>query len=52
MIEGDRWSAWFAGSVLLGILYDLSILAMAVASLILQAATLPVLFRLARHSAQ
>jgi MFS family permease len=44
--------AWFAGSVLLGVLYDLSVLAVAIASLILQAAALPILFRLARHSAQ
>jgi MFS family permease len=44
--------AWFAGSVLLGVLYDLSILAVAVASTVLQAAALPVLHWLARRPAQ
>jgi predicted MFS family arabinose efflux permease len=44
--------AWFAGSVLLGVLYDLSIPAVAIASLALQAAALPVLYRLTRPPAQ
>jgi len=44
--------AWFAGSVLLGILYDLSIVAVAVASMALQAAALPVLFWLRGRPAQ
>jgi MFS family permease len=38
--------AWFAGSVLLGILYDRSIAGVVVASTGLQAAALPVLYRL------
>jgi MFS family permease len=38
--------AWFAGSVLLGVLYDLSGVGLAVASAVLQAAALPVLIRL------
>jgi predicted MFS family arabinose efflux permease len=44
--------AWFAGSVLLGVLYDLSIVAVAVTSVALQAAALAVLFWLARRPAQ
>ena len=44
--------AWFAGSVLLGVLYDLSIPAVAVTSMALQTAALPVLFWLARRPAQ
>jgi MFS family permease len=44
--------AWFAGSVLLGVLYDLSIVAVAIASMALQAAALPVLYWLARRPAQ
>jgi MFS family permease len=44
--------AWFAGSVLLGLLYDLSILAVAIASMALQAAALPVLYRLTRPPTQ
>jgi MFS family permease len=44
--------AWFAGSVLLGVLYDLSIVAVAVASMALQAAALPVLFWLRGRPAQ
>ncbi len=39
--------AWFAGSVLLGVLYDLSIVAVALASALLQAAAIPIFFRLA-----
>jgi MFS family permease len=39
--------AWFAGSVLLGILYDLSIIGVVIASAALQAAALPVLYWLA-----
>jgi MFS family permease len=42
--------AWFAGSVLLGVLYDRSIVAVATASMALQAAALPVLYWLARRS--
>jgi MFS family permease len=40
--------AWFAGSVLLGVLYDLSIVSVAAASAALQTAALPVLIQLAR----
>jgi MFS family permease len=43
--------AWFAGSVLLGVLYDLSIVAVAIVSAALQAAALPILFWLARRPA-
>src|SRR5439155_24246091 len=39
--------AWFAGSVLLGVLYDLSLLAVVLASAVLQAAALPIFIRLA-----
>jgi MFS family permease len=44
--------AWFVGSVLLGVLYDLSIVAVAITSMALQAAALPVLYGLARRPAQ
>ncbi len=44
--------AWFAGSVLLGVLYDLSVTAVAIASAGLQAAALPVLYQLARRPVQ
>ena len=44
--------AWFAGSVLLGVLYDLSIVGVAIASTALQAAALPVLHWLVRRAAQ
>jgi predicted MFS family arabinose efflux permease len=40
--------AWFAGSVLLGALYDWSVLALVVVSVLLQAASLPVLLWLVR----
>jgi len=40
--------AWFAGSVLLGALYDRSVVALVVASTLLQAASLPVLLWLVR----
>jgi MFS family permease len=40
--------AWFAGSILLGVLYDYSILGLVVASILLQAASLPVLLHLIR----
>jgi MFS family permease len=39
--------AWFLGSVLLGVLYDASLLAVALASLLLQAAALPIFLWLA-----
>ena len=39
--------AWFAGSVLLGVLYDISLLAVALTSAVLQAAALPIFIRLA-----
>jgi MFS family permease len=45
-------AAWFVGSVLLGVLYDLSIVAVATTSMALQAAALPVLYGLARRPAQ
>ena len=41
--------AWFAGSVLLGVLYDLSIVMVAMVSMALQALAVPVLFWLARR---
>jgi MFS family permease len=44
--------AWFAGSVLLGILYDRSIAGVVIASTALQAAALPVLYVLARRRAR
>jgi len=44
--------AWFAGSVLLGILYDRSIAGVVIASTGLQAAALPVLYWLARPGAR
>ena len=43
--------AWFAGSVLLGVLYDSSIVAVALASALLQAAALPIFIRLAARRA-
>ena len=43
--------AWFAGSVLLGVLYDLSIVAVVLASALLQAAALPIFAWLAAHEA-
>ncbi len=39
--------AWFAGSVLLGVLYDLSLVAVVLTSALLQAAALPIFVRLA-----
>jgi MFS family permease len=43
--------AWFAGSVLLGVLYDRSIWGVVVASTLLQLAAVPIFLRLAtRHS--
>jgi len=44
--------AWFAGSVLLGVLYDLSIASVVIASTALQAAGLPVLYGLAHQRAR
>jgi MFS family permease len=43
--------AWFAGSVLLGVLYDLSIVSVAVVSALLQAAALPIFAWLAARKA-
>jgi len=43
-------AAWFAGSVLLGALYDWSVLALVAASMLLQAASLPVLLWVVRTS--
>jgi MFS family permease len=43
--------AWFAGSVLLGVLYDLSIVSVAVVSALLQAAALPIFAWLAAREA-
>jgi MFS-type transporter involved in bile tolerance (Atg22 family) len=43
-------AAWFAGSVLLGALYDRSVPALVVASMALQAASLPVLLWLVRSN--
>jgi predicted MFS family arabinose efflux permease len=45
-------AAWFAGSILLGVLYDRSVVAVAVGSVALQAAALPVLFWLRRRPTQ
>jgi MFS family permease len=44
--------AWFAGSVLLGVLYDRSILAVSIVSALLQAAAIPVFFWLAARETQ
>lgn len=44
--------AWFAGSVLLGVLYDRSIIGVALASALLQAAALPIFAWLAAHEKQ
>jgi MFS family permease len=43
--------AWFAGSVLLGVLYDLSIVSVAIVSALLQAAALPIFAWLAARKA-
>jgi MFS family permease len=43
--------AWFAGSVLLGVLYDLSLVAVVLTSALLQAAALPIFVRLATRKA-
>jgi MFS family permease len=43
--------AWFAGSVLLGVLYDRSVVAVVLASALLQAAALPIFIRLAMREA-
>ncbi len=43
--------AWFAGSVLLGVLYDLSLVAVVLTSALLQAAALPIFVRLAAREA-
>jgi MFS family permease len=43
--------AWFAGSVLLGVLYDVSLVAVVLTSALLQAAALPFFVRLARGEA-
>ncbi len=43
--------AWFVGSVLLGVLYDRSVVAVVLASCLLQAASLPIFIRLAARKA-
>ena len=43
--------AWFAGSVLFGVLYDFSLVAVVLTSALLQAAALPIFVRLARREA-
>ena len=43
--------AWFGGSVLLGVLYDLSLVAVVLTSALLQAAALPIFVRLAAREA-
>jgi MFS family permease len=43
--------AWFAGSVVLGVLYDLSLVAVVLTSAFLQAAALPIFVRLAAREA-
>jgi MFS family permease len=43
--------AWFVGSVLLGVLYDFSLVAVVLASALLQAAALPIFVRLAAREA-
>ncbi len=43
--------AWFAGSVLLGVLYDLSLVAVVLTSALLQTAALPIFVRLAAREA-
>jgi MFS family permease len=42
--------AWFAGSALLGVLYDWSVMGLVVASVVLQAAAVPVLLWLVRRT--
>jgi hypothetical protein len=42
--------AWFAGSALLGILYDWSVIALVLASVALQLAAVPLLLRLVRRT--
>jgi MFS family permease len=44
--------AWFAGSVLLGVVYDQSVVAVAVLSLLLQLLAIPFLLAIMRQSAQ
>jgi hypothetical protein len=43
--------AWFAGSVLLGVLYDLSLVAVVLTSALFQTAALPIFVRLAAREA-
>lgn len=43
-------TAWFAGSTLLGVLYDQSVLALVAASVVLQGAALPILWAVIRRS--
>jgi predicted MFS family arabinose efflux permease len=43
--------AWFAGSVLLGVLYDRSLAALIAAAMILQLAAVPILLALGRGRA-
>lgn len=49
LFNGAYGLAWFAGSALLGALYDRSVLAVVVASVALQAAALPILWWIARR---
>lgn len=44
MFDTGYGIAWFLGSAMIGLLYDKSILAVAVFSVILQTAALPILF--------
>jgi len=41
--------AWFAGSAMLGVLYDQAVLALVAASMLLQAPALPILWWVTRH---
>jgi predicted MFS family arabinose efflux permease len=43
--------AWFTGSAVLGVLYDLSLVAVVLTSALLQAAALPIFVRLAAREA-
>jgi predicted MFS family arabinose efflux permease len=44
--------AWFAGSVLLGVVYDRSVVAVAVLSLVLQLLAIPFLIAISRQASQ
>ena len=49
LFDAVRGTAWLAGSVLLGLLYGVSLPGLVAASLVLQLAALPVLLLRERH---